>query len=268
MRRTGIPGIGMVSGLTSGGGAATMGGTPACGLLGTLIAYWPGNEAAGNLLDAHTNGLDLADVNTVTNAAGHVYLLARQYTVASVEYHWRASEALLQLGDIDLTLAAWVYLDSKGAHRSIVSKYFAGPNARTMWLFYNNTTDRFDFHLRLVGDAATAVVTANNLGSPALSTWYFIVAWHDSVANTINIQVDNGVVDSAATGLSLLAAKTSPWNVGAYGGAGGGSSSQWNGRIGPTAFWKSAAGGGGALTQAQRDCLWNAGAGLQYVNFT
>lgn len=42
----------------------------------------------------------------------------------------------------------------------------------------------------------------------------------------------------------------------------------WIGRVGPTMFWKSAAGGGGVLTAAQRTALYNGGAGLAYANFT
>jgi hypothetical protein len=82
------------------------------GLLTALIAYWPGDEASGNLLDAHTNALHLTDVNTVTNNTGKVYATARQYTAANQEYHNRASEALLQIGDVDFTIASWVYCDA------------------------------------------------------------------------------------------------------------------------------------------------------------
>jgi len=46
-------------------------------LLSSLIAYWPGNEASGNLQDRHINALHLTDTNTVTSAAGKVYGLAR-----------------------------------------------------------------------------------------------------------------------------------------------------------------------------------------------
>jgi hypothetical protein len=42
----------------------------------------------------------------------------------------------------------------------------------------------------------------------------------------------------------------------------------FSGRIGPVAMWKSAPGGGGVLTAAQRTALWNGGAGLAYADFT
>lgn len=41
-----------------------------------------------------------------------------------------------------------------------------------------------------------------------------------------------------------------------------------SGRIGPTMFWKSAAGAGGVLTAAQGTALFNGGLGLAYTDFT
>jgi len=61
-----VPGIGVSTSRR----AVASGGN---GLLNALIAYWPGDEASGNLLDAHSNALHLTDTNTVTNAAGKVY---------------------------------------------------------------------------------------------------------------------------------------------------------------------------------------------------
>ena len=42
-------------------------------LLDGLVAYWPGNEASGDLLDGHVYGKDATDTNTVGAAARSVY---------------------------------------------------------------------------------------------------------------------------------------------------------------------------------------------------
>jgi hypothetical protein len=238
------------------------------GLLTALIAYWPGDEASGNLLDAHTNALHLTDVNTVTNNTGKVYATARQYTAANQEYHNRASEALLQIGDVDFTIASWVYCDALATgsimYRGIVAKGSGNPafDEYSLGQFYLDSACRF--RLR-VADASSNVgyAIADTLGTPSLSTWYLVVGWHDSVANTINIQVNNGSIDSSiwATGVR---ASTNFFAVGymfstAY---------TWPGRIGPTMFWKSAAGAGAVLSSAQRSSLWNGGNGLTYASFT
>lgn len=237
---------------------------PDCGLLDTLIAFWFGNRSGGIADDVHTNNLDLTDVATVTSAAGHVYPLARQYTAANLEYHTRAGDdALLSTGDVDFTLATWVYADAFTlAGHNIVSKWGAAGN-REHLITYEAASNRYFF--RITNDGTTiASVAANNYGAPPTTTWTFIVCWHDSVANTINIQIDNGAVDSIAHTTGVFDS-TAKFRIGFRDDA---VVWYWDGRIGPTMFWKSAAGGGGVLTSDQRDCLWNAGSGLQYGELT
>lgn len=230
------------------------------GLLNALIAYWPGNEASGKALDAHTNGLDLPDVSTVGSNTGHVYALARDY---ANDYHTRAGDdALLSAGDTDFTLAAWVYLDSKPTIGHIAGKATSNGDYE-YWMNYASSVDRLQFTVSHDGLGASAVPRrADSLGSPSLSTWYLVIGWHDSVANTTNIQVNNGTVDSGghATGVKD---GVNPFRIGFNVGV-----NYWDGRIGPTMFWKSAAGGGGVLTADQRTALYNAGAGLAYASFT
>ena len=61
---------------------------------------------------------------------------------------------------------------------------------------YDRPANRFIF---IVGDgAAIGTATANTLGVPATGAWYCIFCWHDPVADTINIQVNDGGIDSVA----------------------------------------------------------------------
>lgn len=234
-------------------------------LLNNLIACWPGDEASGNLIDAHTNELDVSDMNTVTNNTGLVYATARQYTAANYEYHYRpADEALLSMGDVDFTLAAWAYLDSKTASRAILSKWNSATSTREYALYYLQASDRWRFLVSKDGTAETGEL-ADALGSPSLSTWYLVIAWHDAVNNTINIQVNNGDIDSQGHTFGVFDG-TARLAVGSLRGVS--ASATFNGRIGPTAIWKSAAAGGGVLTPAHRTALYNNGAGLAYSEFT
>jgi len=239
---------------------------PPCGLTDTLIAFWFGNRAAGIADDVHTNNLDLTDMNTVTSNPGHVYPLARQYTLANNEYHVRpGDDALLSTGDVDFTIAVWAYLDSLATDEMLVTKYDYGAAQREYFVQYNTAAARFKFAVSSdgAGGASLISVSADNLGAPAISTWYLIVCWHDSVNDTINIQVNNGLVDSVAWANGVHDG-TSKFAIGAYDAP----SFYFDGRIGPTMFWKSAASGGGVLTDAQRTCLWNEGNGLQYGELT
>jgi len=236
------------------------------GLLNALVAYWPGNEASGDLLDAHTNALHLTDNNTVTNAAGKVYATARQYTAASNEYHTRNDDAYLSVGDTDFTFAAWCYLDSKHAtdDMPILSKFDAGK-IEYGGLIYWPTDKRFRIGIANGTTTWIGAQSATAFGEPSTATWYLVVGWHDSAANTVNISVNNSTPESSGT-TGVPGDNTSRFVVGAY--SHYSAMYKWDGRIGPVAFWKSAAGGGGVLSSSQRSALWNAGNGLAYANFT
>ena len=84
------------------------------------------------------------------------------------------------------------------------------------------------------------------------------------MANTVSIQLDNGtVVSTSRASARPLSDNTNDFLVGTTIGA-----AYFDGRIGPLSLWKSAAGGGGVLTAAQRTALYNGGAGLAYAAFT
>lgn len=214
-------------------------------LKSSLISYWKCDEASGNLLDAHGSN-ELTDTNTVTSDTGKIND-ARQFTAANSEYFTIADNASISTGDIDFTFAAWVYLDSKAANRRIIAKTDNGSNTEYQ-LTYRQSVDRFDFYIA----NGTIGVEANNLGSPSTATWYFIVAWHDSVANTMNIQVNNGTADSGATGGTGPTDTAQDLQVGRL------ASEYMDGRIDEIAFWKR------TLSDSERTQLYNGGSGLSY----
>ena len=232
------------------------------GLLNNLIAYWPGNEVAGNALDLHTNALHLTDVNTVTSNPGWpgAYANSRQFTAAQNEYETRpGDDPELSTGDVDFTLAAVCRFDNT-ADRAIAGKYDAAGQ-REYLLFSSAAANRIRFIVSNNG-VATSFVDADVLGVPAINTWYLVIGWHDSVANTINIQINNGGVDSIPYALGVFDS-TAPFQIGRYT-----AGAYMDGRIGQTPFWKSAPGMGGVKTPAERTALWNGGVPLQYTELT
>ena len=144
---------------------------------------------------------------------------------------------------------------------SIASKDNVAAGFREYGIVWSQALDRYTWTVR-DGTNAVGTATANTLGAPVLATWYLIVAWHDSVANTVSIQVNNGGVDAAAT-TGLPVDTAAPFRISSHL-----VGYDWDGRIGPTMFWKSAAGAGGVLTAAQRTALWNGGTPLTYAAFT
>ena len=221
-------------------------------ILDNLEAYWKMDEASGARADSHGSN-NLVDNNTVTQATGKI-VSAGQFTTANSEYLNLADNASLSVGDIDFTWIGWMYLDATGVNRTMVSKGATGAAASIAYLIYYSTgDDRFKFW---VGDNAThsAIVLANNLGAPSTAAWYFIVAWHDATANTINIQVNNGTVDSTAytygsydDGDEFCMGKFSTQ-----------ASAYMDGRIDEVGFWKR------VLTSTEKTDLYNGGAGWAY----
>lgn len=170
-------------------------------LLDNLIAHWPLSESSGTRTDLHTNTYALTDNNTVGSTSG-INHNAALFVRANSEYLSIADNANLSAGDVEITFAVWVKLTSKpaGGQQVVFGKWeSAGINDLEYLCDYFQTPDRFRFVVRNTANTATTVVTANNLGSPSTGAWYFIVCWHDPTANTINIQINNGTADSAAT---------------------------------------------------------------------
>jgi hypothetical protein len=128
---------------------------------------------------------------------------AADFESTTSEFLERADNAALSTGDIDFTVAGWVYLESKpGTYMVIASKANAFATGQAEYaLYWDNAQDRFAFKIcdSSGGSGGVGTVLANNLGAPATGTWYYVAAWHDAAANTVNIQVNNGLVNSSAT---------------------------------------------------------------------
>src|SRR6185436_11421178 len=92
-------------------------------------------------------------------------------------------------------IAAWVYLDNKTADHSLISKW-QDPTSREYILLYDHVADVFKFGVSPDGATYLPGIITSTVGSPATGIWYYIVAWHDSVNNTLNLQINNGAVDS------------------------------------------------------------------------
>jgi len=225
------------------------------GSLTNLISYYKEGEASGTRVDSVVaSANDLTDNNTVTQAAGKVGNAA-QFTAANSEYLSRVDNASLSTGDIDFTIACWVYLDSKPANvMCIASKEDAIASAAEWRMEWRNTTDRFRFIIFNSAGGATGIA-ADNLGVPSTATWYYVIVWHDATANTINIQVNNGTANSTAE-LIAIVDSTASFRIGAL--STGTVGNFWNGRNDELLFCKS------VLTAAQKTALYNSGNGCTY----
>ncbi len=223
-------------------------------LLTGLTIYWPLDETAGsNAVDAHGSN-DATVVNAVGAAAGAVNG-SRDFNGANQRFIL-ADNADVSIGDIDLTIAVWVYLDAKGGDKTIFAKDDEGGVGREYDLLFDNGEDRFVFQVSGNGSSMTRV-KADNLGSPSLATWYFIVVRHSASGNVIGIQVNNGTENTAAHTTGIING-TAPFLIGC-GMVTAATWKYWDGRIEGLGIWKR------ALTAAERTYL---SAGREYSDFT
>lgn len=219
-------------------------------LVADLVAWWEHNEVGtGTRNDAH-GANHLTNVNAATNAAGLVGN-ATGLVKASGQYVFINSNAAMQTGDIDFTIAAAHYDDSFSDFPVIFAKYDYGIPSREYLLYFEGSTVRFYVSpdgTSVVGTGSTSVSTA---------TWARTFAWHDATANTINVVTNLGTVHSQAHagGVHVGTAKagTAFFNSGTVD-----TGSYPNGRRDETGIWKR------VLTSDERTCVDNAGAWRSY----
>ena len=218
--------------------------------IANLISWWAFDEASGVRYDAHGSN-NLADTGTVGYAAGKISNAA-DFVRASTDYVDIADNASLSTGDIDFTLITWIYLDDDTNLQDFWTKASSGASGDVEYtLRYDNGADRFSF---VVGGSGYNTVDADNLGAPSTGTWYQIIAWHDSTANTINIQVNNGVVDSVG---SVSPPNDTAGNM-TIGQDHINAGRALDGRMDETIFAKR------VYTSGEREWFWNSGDGRAY----
>lgn len=219
-------------------------------LTDNLVAFWKLDEASGTRNDS-VGSNHLTDNNTVLSVAGQIGNAA-QFVAANSEFLSIASNADVQSGDIDYTLAGWVYIDS-GSDAAIVTKDHSVSGTREYFL--GTSGNKFLFHNAKPTDSLT-LVFANTFGTLSAATWYFVVAYHDAAADEIGISVNNGAFDTAATGGALQAASTAEFRIGArqYSGFEG----YFNGRVDAVGYWKR------KLSAGDVTELWNGGSGFEW----
>jgi hypothetical protein len=211
-----------------------------------LIAYWPMETPGAFSPDIVTGRHPLRLLSTaLTTTAGKVGN-ATVFNGAGVFYSPHHADLP---GDFDFTFSCWVYMTSKSATKDFISRW---SGTQQIIIGYVTGTDRFRFVVRNRTNTANPIVYANNLGSPSINTWYHIVCWHDATADTINIQVNDGTVDSlahadgvnAGADLFLIGGRSSGDAANAY--------------IDEVGYWKR------VLTSGERTSLYNGGAGITY----
>lgn len=216
------------------------------------VAFWNLEEIAGASRFDPIGGNTLASTNTVGQALGKTGFAA-QFNSASVRSLSIADNAALSMGDIDFTLSCWVYFDSLAADQYIVSKWRQTGNLREYAIRYSQSANFLQFVCSATGSAVSVSRNFTTLGAPSTGTWYHLVAWHDSVNNTVNVSGNGGATDSTSYSSGVVDS-TAAFRLGARDDA----ADFTDGRIDAVGVWKR------VLTSAERTALYNSGNGLQW----
>jgi RHS repeat-associated protein len=207
-----------------------------------LVAWWSMDETSGVRKDSYYEN-HLTDINTVGSATGRKDKAA-DFVTANLEHLTVADNALLSGGDVDFTLVANVYLDNNTNTFVIMDKSDAASAYDYRIAHQAGTGFRFRVSASTYVDSGA--VTAN--------AWHTVIAWHDSVNDTINIQVDHGTVNSVAFSDGTLDT-ANPLSIGAFANGTMG----LDGRLDEVAIYKR------VLTSNQRAWLHNNGLGRSYA---
>lgn len=246
-----IPGYGMI--VTSGRATLHAGHTAGNGLLNGLVAYYPMNEASGNILDAHTAAKTVAAQTTIGNQTGHVYATAREFV--NSEMDWALRDDPMNLNALTIGFWAYVYTLSgiPGEYRSIVGNAPVGNYSPGWQLFFNHEG-------QLIVSIAAGGMNWLLWHAPyyiSENAWTSILVTHNPVADTVSINANGSISSTEWTngigdGYQFAIGRMSSISDSGY----------FDGRIGPLAIWNR------ALSTTEQDAWYAAGAGLAYGDFT
>jgi hypothetical protein len=224
-------------------------------LVTDLIAWYSLNETSGNMIDAHTGGLDLTLVGAVGSATGKVGN-CRDFSGSDSNYG-TSNAAALKLGDEDFYIAFWIQFDSLAGDRFPLGRWdFTGDN-RSIGLNVPSATNRPQFFVSSDGTnpAVTAVVWGSAIST---STWYFVECYHDAANNEIGIALDGGTFVTASHSTGVWDGGTMPFTLGRVSTSGSSFGTALDGRFDEVAVW------GRILTAGERATLYNSGSGIGY----
>ncbi len=162
--------------------------------------------------------------------------------------------ASLSMAGTSFTLATWVYMKSTQVqHHTFIGKFIGAGGNREYYLWYKWDSNRFIFSASSTGLNETTL-QASTFGAPSPNTWYFLVAWYDTGSGTINIQVNDGAVNSSAFAGGVFDG-AAEFTLGARD---NGNYAFADARMDSTGVWKR------ILTGSERQALYNGGAGIAY----
>lgn len=194
-------------------------------LYSKLVCHLPGNEASGDMADAHSGDLDFSQVGGPTTGTTG-WFTGRLFTRASNQYAKRTKSAAWDCSALPLFVAARVRLDSTPAASTYVMSHHGAAGNRG-WYLTRSTSNVIQFAAYADGTTAT-VVNASGFGAISTGVVYDVWGWMDPVRQLVCAAV-NGVETRAAFAGAGAFFSTADVNVGTQNNTTG---NCWDGLIG------------------------------------
>lgn len=237
--------------LTSGGGTSSfiVGGA----LTNNLTSYWNLDEPSDTRVD-QVSGNNLTDQNATGSIVG-IRNQAALFVSANSNALYRVTNSSLQTGNIDFSVAGWVYFNSLSNVPIVVGKRGNAAGNYEWQIGYNSASAVLSFSVSSDGSVFNSV-NATSFGAPNTSTWYNFVGWH---SNTTHIGISVNLSATTALYTGGVRAGSAPI-VFAATDTGSSANMLWlDGRVDEVGFWKK------ALTATDRANLYAGGSGNTYT---
>jgi hypothetical protein len=176
------------------------------------VAAWTLDEASGTRADS-VGSNDLADTNTVGSAAG-LFGNAADFELSSAQYLSIADNTALSMGNVKMTLTAWLKFESVAATQRIIGKLGSSHGEYSLW--YSVGSGKLVWEVYGAASFGTqAVQTSDTFGTVSSGVWLLVVVTHDPDADQIGISVNGGAFDTEAHSAGIYDGNT-PFELGAY----------------------------------------------------
>ena len=205
-------------------------------------------------MDAHTASHDLADENTVLFGTG------KQGNAADFERDANerlrlANHADFRMADSTFSINFWIKPESHtGNTMFMIAKDGESGNREYFVHGQYSSQKRFFFSVFKAGNSENGVKTT---ADGVLGTWYMVYASYDHVANVQYIE-QNRTASASKTTTTLQSSGASSFHIGSR----SNNSLYTDGLIDLVGIWRR------TLTTAERDTLYNGGAGQSYAQMT
>jgi hypothetical protein len=222
-------------------------------LVDFAVAHWRLNEVSNRpALDAVASR-DLTQNGLIGATTGKL-AGARTFDGSTANYFSRASDSVLQTGDVDFSISGWVKFNSVAGSQSLFSKWDT-EGFKEWTIRYDAFAEALRFSV-YSGGTEYSVLSGGGIST---GVWYFIACVYDATIDTVYISVNGSSLVDGVSVLSTITAGSSAVFMGGRNGGGSADSESLDGAMDSWTFFK-----GYALADADVSTLYNGGAGLDY----